>query len=128
MSDRIVLTNMRFQGRHGYYDHELLAAQPFEVDVELVIAVDVSASIDLEEYKFQRQGYIEAIRHPEFIRAISHLPRQRIAVSDVEWSSSERQSVIVPFDDTENFWPSMATISAAFAALSGSSGVRISVK
>ncbi len=35
MSDRIVLANMRFQGRHGYYDHELLATQPFEVDVEL---------------------------------------------------------------------------------------------
>jgi len=28
---------MRLQGRHGYYDHELLALQPFEVDVELVL-------------------------------------------------------------------------------------------
>lgn len=28
---------MRFEGRHGYYDHELLAAQPFEVDVELLL-------------------------------------------------------------------------------------------
>jgi dihydroneopterin aldolase len=37
MSDRIVLSNMRFHGRHGYYDHELLAPQPFEVDVELVL-------------------------------------------------------------------------------------------
>ncbi len=37
MSDRIVLANMRFQGRHGVYDHELLAPQPFEVDVELVL-------------------------------------------------------------------------------------------
>ena len=37
MSDRIVLVNMRFQGRHGYYDHELLNPQPFEVDVELVM-------------------------------------------------------------------------------------------
>ena len=36
MSDRILLTNMRFQGRHGYYDHEQLVAQPFEVDVELL--------------------------------------------------------------------------------------------
>ena len=37
MSDRIVLANMRFQGRHGYYDHEMLTPQPFEVDVELVL-------------------------------------------------------------------------------------------
>ncbi|HEY4190383.1 MAG TPA: dihydroneopterin aldolase [Candidatus Limnocylindrales bacterium] len=35
MSDRIVLANMRFQGRHGVYDWEQLTAQPFEVDVEL---------------------------------------------------------------------------------------------
>ena len=28
---------MRLQGRHGYYDHELLEPQPFEVDVELVL-------------------------------------------------------------------------------------------
>jgi dihydroneopterin aldolase len=37
LSDRIVLANMRFQGRHGYYDHELLTPQPFEVDVELLL-------------------------------------------------------------------------------------------
>ena len=37
MSDRIVLSNMRFIGKHGYYDHEMLTPQPFEVDVELVL-------------------------------------------------------------------------------------------
>ncbi len=37
MSDRIVLSNMRFMGRHGYYDSEMVAEQPFEVDVELVL-------------------------------------------------------------------------------------------
>lgn len=35
MSDRIVLANMRFMGRHGFYDHELEHPQRFEVDVEL---------------------------------------------------------------------------------------------
>jgi dihydroneopterin aldolase len=35
MSDTIVLANMQFQGRHGYYDYEKLNPQPFEVDVEL---------------------------------------------------------------------------------------------
>ncbi len=37
MSDRIVLQNMRFQGKHGYYDHELTTPQPFEVDIELLL-------------------------------------------------------------------------------------------
>ena len=37
MSDRIVLSNIRTEGRHGVYEHELVAPQPFEVDVELVL-------------------------------------------------------------------------------------------
>jgi dihydroneopterin aldolase len=37
MSDRIVLRNIRLEGRHGYYDHELERPQPFEVDVDLVL-------------------------------------------------------------------------------------------
>ena len=37
LSDRIVLSNMRFDGRHGYHDWELQTSQPFEVDVELVL-------------------------------------------------------------------------------------------
>jgi hypothetical protein len=77
------------------------ADQSLKVDVELVIAVDVSASMDIEEAEFQRQAYIEAIRHPEFIRAISHLPRQRIAVTYVEWSSSNLQKVLVPFREID---------------------------
>lgn len=87
------------------------AAQPIEVDVELVLAVDVSASMDSEELKFQRQGYVEAIRHPEFIRAIAHLPRQRIAVTYVEWSSSDRQRVLIPFREIDG-----QTSAEAFAA------------
>jgi dihydroneopterin aldolase len=37
MSDRIVLANMQFAGRHGYHDWEQTQTQPFEVDVELVL-------------------------------------------------------------------------------------------
>jgi dihydroneopterin aldolase len=37
MNDRIVLKNIRLDGRHGYYDEELERLQPFEVDVELVL-------------------------------------------------------------------------------------------
>jgi dihydroneopterin aldolase len=48
-----VLDNMQFQGRHGYYDHELAPPQPFEVDVELVLNLqpagiddDLAKSVD----------------------------------------------------------------------------------
>ena len=37
LSDRIVLHNMQFHGKHGYYEHELTKPQPFEVDIELVL-------------------------------------------------------------------------------------------
>ena len=40
------------------------AAQAVPVDLELVIAVDVSGSMDAEEQAVQRAGYVEAIRHP----------------------------------------------------------------
>ncbi|MEO8570192.1 MAG: dihydroneopterin aldolase [Chloroflexota bacterium] len=33
----MVLANMLFMGRHGYYEHEMLTPQPFEVDVELAL-------------------------------------------------------------------------------------------
>jgi dihydroneopterin aldolase len=36
MSDRIALTNMRFEGKHGVLEEERTTAQPFEVDVELI--------------------------------------------------------------------------------------------
>lgn len=90
------------------------SAQSIEVDVELVLAVDVSASMDVEEARFQRQAYIEAIRHPEFIRAVSHLPRQRIAVTYVEWSSADRQKVIIPFREIDG--PASAEAFAAALA------------
>ena len=44
---------------------------PIEVDVELVLAVDVSYSMDPEEQRLQREGYIRALTSPEFLRAIA---------------------------------------------------------
>jgi dihydroneopterin aldolase len=54
---------MQFQGRHGYYDHELTTPQPFEVDVELMLNLqpaglddDLTKSVDYAEvYKATRQ-------------------------------------------------------------------------
>ena len=53
MSDRILLVNMRFDGRHGVHDWERESQQPFEVDVELVadlgpagVADDLEKTVD----------------------------------------------------------------------------------
>jgi dihydroneopterin aldolase len=46
MTDRIVLTNMRFEGRHGVLEEERAVAQPFEVDVELHLDLRPSGQSD----------------------------------------------------------------------------------
>ena len=67
------------------------------VDVELVIAVDVSYSMDPDEQALQREGYVEAISSRDFIDAVRKGPNGRIAVTYVEWASVNEQKVIVPW-------------------------------
>jgi hypothetical protein len=68
-----------------------------EVDLELVLAVDVSLSMDAGEQKVQREGYVEAFRHPEIVSAISSGMLGRIAVTYIEWAGSGMQRVRVPW-------------------------------
>jgi hypothetical protein len=70
-------------------------AQPADVDLELILAVDVSYSMDPAEQALQRQGYVEAFRHPQVIAAIAGGPLGRVAVTYVEWGGRAVQ--IVPW-------------------------------
>jgi len=72
------------------------------VDVELVLAVDVSWSMDVEEQAMQRQGYVDALRHPDVIGAIAKGDWQRIAVVYVEWAGNGLDRVVVPWTIIEN--------------------------
>ena len=65
------------------------------VDLELILAVDVSRSMDIDEQQLQRDGYVEALSHPEVIDAITHGRRGRIALSYVEWAGPEVQYKVV---------------------------------
>lgn len=56
------------------------------VDLELLLAVDVSRSIDIDEARFQRRSYVAALRDPVFLGAVETGPLGRIAVAYVEWS------------------------------------------
>lgn len=67
------------------------------VDVELVLAVDVSYSMDPEEQRIQRDGYVQALTSPQFLNALKSGTHQRIAVIYVQWASALDQDVLVPW-------------------------------
>ena len=75
-----------------------LAAQTEgEVDLALVLAVDVSRSMDPEEQELQRQGFIEAFRSPLVHDAVRAGILGRIMLTYMEWSADTYQHVIVPW-------------------------------
>lgn len=78
------------------------AASPPVVDIELVLAVDVSWSMDLEEQQLQREGYVAALRHPDVRAAIARGDWQRIALTYVEWAGNELDRVVVPWQMIES--------------------------
>jgi hypothetical protein len=61
------------------------------VDLELVLAADISRSMDLEEAALVRQGFIRAFRHPDVVSAIERGTLGRIAVTYAEWGSERYQ-------------------------------------
>src|SRR4051812_14452168 len=67
------------------------------VDVELVLAVDVSYSMDMDELALQREGYAHAIVSKEFLQALKNGPHGRIAVTYFEWAASTDQKIIIPW-------------------------------
>ena len=67
------------------------------VDVELVLAVDVSSSMDEGEFALQRAGYVKALRHPDFINAVRAGVHGRIALTYFEWAGSVMEESIIPW-------------------------------
>lgn len=67
------------------------------VDVELVLAVDVSYSMDLDELAVQREGYAQAITSSEFLQALKSGRRGKVAVTYFEWAASNDQKIVIPW-------------------------------
>ena len=67
------------------------------VDVELVIAVDISYSMDPEEQELQREGYAQALRSAEFLKALRQGIHGKIAITYFEWAGPSTQQVIIPW-------------------------------
>jgi hypothetical protein len=74
---------------------KVVAAEP--VDVELVLAVDISRSMDPEEFALQRAGYVAALRHPDFINAVRAGNHGRIALTYFEWAGTVRHETQLPW-------------------------------
>ena len=70
---------------------------PTEVDVALVLAVDISFSMDMEELALQRAGYVEALRSSEVHKAIANGATGRIAISFFEWAGVNIQHHLLPW-------------------------------
>jgi Protein of unknown function (DUF1194) len=88
----------------------MLMAAPFaafardgatEVDVELVLGVDISYSMDIEEQRLQRDGYIKALTSPEVLQAIRNGPNGKIAVAYFEWAGANTQRIVVPWQTVD---------------------------
>jgi hypothetical protein len=91
-------------------DESAAAATP-AVDLALILAVDVSESVDADEYQLQHEGIARAFEDERLIEAISAGARGGIAVTVIEWSDRDKQVVTVD-------WTRVAdrASAAAFAA------------
>jgi Protein of unknown function (DUF1194) len=65
------------------------------VDVELILAVDVSYSMDMDELAIQREGYAQAIVSKEFLQALKTGPNGKIAITYFEWAATGDQKIII---------------------------------
>jgi hypothetical protein len=68
-----------------------------QVDVELILAVDVSYSMDLDELAIQREGYAQALISSDFLQALKSGPHGKIAITYFEWAAAHDQKVIIPW-------------------------------
>jgi hypothetical protein len=75
------------------------------LDLALVIAVDVSSSMTHEEQEFQRDSFVETFRSPQIHKAMQKGALGRIAVTYVEWSGKDDQTILVrPWMEPPLLW------------------------
>ena len=67
------------------------------VDLQLVLAVDASGSVDQRRFELQMQGYVAAFRDPRVLQAIQAGPTQAIAVTMVQWTGPALQIQVLPW-------------------------------
>jgi Protein of unknown function (DUF1194) len=73
------------------------AAEAAQVDLQLVLAVDASGSVNMPRYNLQMQGYAAAFRNPRVLAAIRSGISQAIAVTMFQWTGPRQQVPVVPW-------------------------------
>src|SRR5215831_13943166 len=81
------------------------------VDLQLVLVVDASGSVDQRRFELQMQGYVAAFRDPRVLQAIQSGATQAIAVTMVQWTGPALQTQVLPWTLIND-----ATTAQAFAA------------
>jgi hypothetical protein len=92
------------------------ASAPVPVDAAIVLAADVSRSIDDEEFALERRGYADAIRSQQLLDAISTGPHGAIALAYVEWAGDGEERVVVDWAVIRNQNDASAFAAAITAA------------
>lgn len=98
-------------------------AQSRPVDVALVLAVDVSGSVNEQRFNLQRDGYAAAFSSPEIIQAIAAGPKRAIAVTMIEWSGTGQQRQVIGWtvldgkDAAATFGSALAEVPRVFAEM-----------
>ena len=76
---------------------KLAQNESIAVNTELVLAVDVSASMTPDEQALQREGYVQALSSREFIQALKASGNGRISITYFEWANVSDQKIILPW-------------------------------
>ena len=100
------------------------------VDLEVILAADVSRSIDDGEFDLQRKGYAAALSDPRVLQAIRGRPGAAIGVCFIEWSGDEDQQVVVDWTeirDEEDAGGMAAAILAAPRSFMGRTSISAAI-
>jgi hypothetical protein len=111
----------------------LLATAPIaraaeQVDLLLVLAADVSRSVDMRKFQLQREGYAAAIADQRVLEAISSGRHRRIAICFVEWSGVSAQKLVIDWtlidgpDAARKFGDQLLELPRSFAERTSISG------
>jgi hypothetical protein len=79
-----------------------LADKKVPVTIELVLALDCSASVDSNEFALQNEGIALAFKDPEVLRAVDNMKPLGAAISVMQWGAQGESQIVVPFTHIEN--------------------------
>ena len=91
-------------------------ARAQNTDLLLVLAADVSRSIDQGEFELQRKGYAAALTDPRVLTAIHGRASAALGVCFVEWSGEEEQQVVVDWTEIRDEEDAASVAAAILAA------------